>query len=306
MQRRKFIQKAPALAALPYLVSCAGEKKSNEETETTDSTTSTTKNLEEIGVQIYTLRNELAENVEQTLEKVASIGYNYFESYMLNGVHNLGYSVKDFASLLKSLNLKMISAHVNTGQTDPSQEGTLVNGFEQVAENAAELGQKFIVCPYLTNEERQTIDDYKRLCDILNKCGEICKKNGLQFGYHNHDFEFETLEGEVPFDVIAANTDKDLVKFELDLYWVRKAGKDILTYFEKYPGRYPLWHVKDMEDSEEQFFAEVGSGVIDFKKIFQASEVSGMEYFFVEQDQTRKTPFESITISYNYLKQLAI
>jgi sugar phosphate isomerase/epimerase len=147
------------------------------------------------------------------------------------------------------------------------------------------------------------MDDYKRHAENFNSFGEICENAGLQFAYHNHDFEFLNFDGVMPYDYLLENTDPELVKMELDLYWITKGGQDPVEYFKKYPGRFELWHVKDMEDNEEKFFAEVGYGTIDFKRIFAERETAGMEMFFVEQDQSRRNPFESIEMSFNFLNE---
>ncbi len=125
--------------------------------------------------------------------------------------------------------------------------------------------------------------------------------------YHNHAFEFEKMEGGIPYNILPNNCDKDLVKYELDLYWTKRAGVDPIAYFKNYPGRFPLWHVKDMEASEEQFFAPVGDGVIDWQHIFNYASTAGLDYYFVEQDDTRnKKPFEAIETSIIYLKKIQI
>jgi len=162
-----------------------------------------------------------------------------------------------------------------------------------------------VVCPYLTEEERKTMDQYKRLFDLLNKTGEAAKKMGLQMAYHNHDFEFETLDGKIPFDELLQHTDPDLVKIEMDLYWITRAGKDPIAYFKQYPGRFHLWHVKDMADTPAKEFAPVGTGTIDFKQLFQNAKLAGTKYFIVEQDMHKNNqPIENISSSYNYLKNL--
>ena len=158
-----------------------------------------------------------------------------------------------------------------------------------------------MVCAYLSADERKGIDDYKYAADQLNIAGERCKKAGIQLCYHNHDFEF-IKEGDVlPYDILLA-TDENLVKMEVDLYWITKAGHDPVALFEQHPGRFPLWHVKDMDNTEKKDFTEVGSGIIDFKKIFKQSKKAGMKYFFVEQDKCPGSPFDSITKSIAYIK----
>jgi len=137
---------------------------------------------------------------------------------------------------------------------------------------------------------------------MLNKAGEACSKSKIQFGYHSHNFEFPPIDGIVPYDLILQNTDKNLVKMEADLFWITKAGVDPVDYFKKYPGRFPLWHVKDMESGSEQF-AEVGRGIINFDRLFAERKTAGLEHWFVEQDQTSREPFESLAMSRDYILQ---
>jgi sugar phosphate isomerase/epimerase len=167
----------------------------------------------------------------------------------------------------------------------------------------ATVGIKYMVCAYLSDAERGGADRYKYLADQFNKAGETCKKAGIQFCYHNHDFEFMEQQGQLPYTILLQNTDKDLVKIELDLYWVAKAGQNPITLFNQHPGRFPLLHVKDMDTTQERMFTEVGNGSIDFKKIFKHSHKAGLKYFFVEQDKTPGSPFDSISKSINYIKK---
>ncbi len=175
----------------------------------------------------------------------------------------------------------------------------LTENYQQLADEAAEGGLSYLVCSSIPVS---TMDEIKTAVDVFSKAGEACKKNGVQFAYHNHVTEFDEVEGHRPFDYILGNTNKHLVKMELDLAWATKAKQDPVELFKLHPGRYPLWHVKDL-DKTTMSPAEVGSGVIDFKRIFDNAGQSGMKYFFVEQDQAPK-PLENIANSYNYLEKL--
>lgn len=254
----------------------------------------------EVGLQLYTLRDLLNENLSGTIEEVSRIGYNYVELFGYGNGMYLGMPVTDFYELLQANGLTVRSGHYLTGLTMPNAVGTLTKGWEKAVEDAALSEQKYMVCAWLHPDERKSIEDYKRLTDILNEAGRKAREAGLQFCYHNHDFEFQKLDGELPMDVLLENTDSDLVKVELDLYWIQKAGFDPVEFFEKYEGRIPLWHVKDMEKGGDQSFTEVGNGVIDFKKIFANKDIAGMESFFVEQDVSAN-PLKSIEKSYSYL-----
>ncbi|ELR73751.1 sugar phosphate isomerase/epimerase [Fulvivirga imtechensis AK7] len=253
------------------------------------------------GIQLYTLRDQMAKDPSNTIEKVASIGYKEVESAGYNGQY-YGFSAKEFKKMLNENGLKTPSGHYLTGNHAPDQQGTLINGWEQAVDDAAEVGQEYMVLAYLFDNERETLDDYKTLIALINKSAEACKSRGVQFCYHNHAFEFETIEGAVPYDLLLQETDPDLVKMELDLYWTAKANVDPVELFKESPGRYPLWHVKDMDQAGE--FAAVGTGTIDFQRIFDHKEDSGLKHFFVEQDQIKGDAYETISTSYKNVNKL--
>jgi sugar phosphate isomerase/epimerase len=156
-----------------------------------------------------------------------------------------------------------------------------------------------MVCAFLFPNER-TPENYKALPAMLDKAGTATKAAGIQFAYHNHDFEFEKFEDTLVYDFLLKNTSSDLVKMEMDLYWISKAGQDPVAYFEKYPGRFAMWHVKDMEAGTKAI-TEVGNGTIDFDRIFKARKKAGLKYWFVEQDTSKRDMFESLKISRDYL-----
>lgn len=247
-----------------------------------------------IGLQLYSVRDKIKNGLNPTLNKIAEMGYNSLEAagYDINERTFYGMSPNSFASLTNSLGMTLNSTHT-IFEPDIA---------EQVCEDAAKAGLKYIVYPSLKEHLRKNLDDYKSTAERFNKMGEIANRYELKLGYHNHAFEFEKMEGKIPYEVLLEETDPSLVTFEMDLYWVFRGGYDPVKYFKKYPGRFELWHVKDMADSEDQFFSPVGQGVIDFKRIFAKKEEAGMKLFFVEQDRfIDLDPFESINISYNYL-----
>lgn len=286
MQRRSFLQTLGAASALsPFLATAS---------HLTD---------KKIGLQLYTLRDDMGKAPEATLEALAKIGYKEVESAGYgNGVYYKK-SPKEFKALLNGLGLTAPSGHYMTGAHNKAQVGTLLNGWEQAMADAAEVGQKYAVCAYLMPNERTKIDDYKHLSDLFNKSAEISKKYSIQFCYHNHDFEFQTLDGQLPYDVLLANTDKNLMKMELDLYWILKAGHDPLVYFKNHPGRFPLLHMKDM-DKADKSFAEVGTGSIDFASILAHKKQAGALHYFVEQDVCKRPPLEAVGISYKNLSKM--
>lgn len=251
----------------------------------------------DVGLQIYTVREQLANDLEGTLKAVADIGFTQVEIFGYNDGTYFGKPASEFYALLKQYGLSPISSHHLTGLVNTDAVGTLTNGWEKAVEDAATAGQKYMACAWLFPQER-TLESYKALPELLNKAGEIVRSAGMQFCYHNHDFEFETIDGLVPMYHLLDNTDPANLAMELDLYWISKAGYDPIEFFSKYPGRVPLMHFKDMADSEEREFTEVGNGTIDFQAILAQKELSGLTHFFVEQDVS-PDPLQSIATSYN-------
>ncbi|MFC4654959.1 sugar phosphate isomerase/epimerase family protein [Rheinheimera marina] len=238
------------------------------------------------GLQLYTVRDLMGQSVADTLKLVAGIGYKEVE---FAGYFNL--KAKEIRQILDSEGLTAPSAHV------PLE--VLQAQLDQVIEDAKIVGHHFIVLPYLTEPQRQTIDQYKSYAAFLNKAGEACKKAGLQMAYHNHDFEFQPINGQVPYDILLKETDADLVKLELDLFWTIKAGLSPLQLFERAPGRFAMWHVKDM--SQKGDMVDVGTGVIDFAPIIAKGELAGVKHAFIEHDnsdnrvRTIKQGFDSLS-----------
>jgi sugar phosphate isomerase/epimerase len=258
-----------------------------------------------IGLQLYTVRDAMATDPAATLARVAQIGYNSIEAATYTNTEKFyGMDPKEFKALLKKNGLVIRSCHYRLGEdTKGAEKGTLLNDWDRAVEDAAALGLKYMVCAWLSPAERQGLDHYKSMAGQFNTAAEKCKAAGIQFCYHNHDFEFDAQNGKYPYDVLLENTDPKLVKMEMDLYWVTKAGQDPVKLFEQHPGRFPLWHLKDMDNTAAHSFTEVGNGVVDFKKIFQHKDTAGFQYFFVEQDKCPGDPFNSITTSINYIKK---
>jgi sugar phosphate isomerase/epimerase len=255
-----------------------------------------------IGVQLYTVRDAIFKDAKKTLEQIAQMGYTEVENFGYNG-NFFGMKAAAYRSVLSDLQLGAPSGHYLYGNVgDKKNMGTVLYGWDKAIEDAKTIGQDYMVLAYLMPEERKSIDDYKQIAAHLNKAGEACKKAGIQLCYHNHDFEFQAMNGQVPMEVLTKETDKDLVKIELDLYWAVKAGVDPVAYFNLHPGRVALWHVKDMDNTPSKNFTEVGKGVIDFATIFKAAKKSGMQHFFVEQDSCPGSPFDSISTSIAHVK----
>jgi sugar phosphate isomerase/epimerase len=259
-----------------------------------------------IGLQLYTVRDAMQADPTGTLAKVAQIGYNSLEGATYTGTEKFyGMDPQTFKGVLKNNGLVMRSCHYRLGedQTDGHVKGTMLDDWKRATDDAAALGLTYMVCAWLSPKERLGLDHYKKLAKDFNTAAETCKAAGIQFCYHNHDFEFEQEDGKYKYDVLLNETDPALVKMEMDLYWVSKAGQDPIKLFEKHPGRFPLWHLKDMDATADHAFTEVGNGTIDFKNIFKHKDKAGMKYFFVEQDKCPGSPFDSITTSITYIKK---
>jgi sugar phosphate isomerase/epimerase len=259
-----------------------------------------------IGLQLYTVRGAMAKDPKEALAHVAKVGYNSVEGATYSGDEKFyGMSLIDFKNVLKDNGLVMYSNHYRLGEDKmglKSLNGTILHGWDKAIEDANKVGLKYMVCAWLSPAERGSLDQYKKLAEELTTAGEKCKKGGIQLCYHNHDFEFIPQDGKLPYDILLS-TDKDVVKMEMDIYWVTKAGQDPIRLFKEHPGRFPLWHVKDMDNTPKQNFTEVGHGIIDFKNIFKHKDLAGMKYFFVEQDQTPGDPFVSIAESIADIKK---
>ena len=256
------------------------------------------------GLALYTVRDSMASNPKATLQAVADAGYAYVESADYAEGKFYGMTPTEFKSVLDSLELKAISAHMGMV--------TLENADQLIADVKA-AGISYFVIPvppmgmFTVDPATNTLGmkgTADELVSIMNTIGEKCHKAGLKLLYHNHDFEFMPLaDGTVIEDVLLEKCNPEWVNFQMDLFWVTKANANALTYFEKYPGRFKAWHVKDMD--QEGKFAPVGTGTIDFKSILAQKEKSGMEFYLVEQDQTfGMDPMEAIKISHKGLVDL--
>lgn len=249
---------------------------------------SSSRRLDRIGVQLYTVRSAMEDSVERTLERVAQVGYNEVEF-----AGYFGRSAQQIRQVLDDTGLSAPAAHTALEQLETQWEATV--------DFAAAVGHRYLVVPWIAPAERTSLDDYRRMADRLNRVGERANAAGLTLGYHNHDFEFEPLEGRVPMDVLLEDTDSALVKIELDLFWSTKAASDPAAYLRGNPGRVPMVHVKDM--AADGSMVDVGTGTIDFATLFALSDQAGIRHYFVEHDNP-EDPFASIAASYRYLHAL--
>jgi sugar phosphate isomerase/epimerase len=269
----------------------------------------TAHHIDRIGLQLYTVRGAMKTDFAGTIAKVAAVGYKEVEF-----AGYFDHSPKDVRAILDKNSLASPSCHVGYDVVEKKWPETI---------EAAELiGHRYIICPWIDEKQRAQPDGWKRAADLFNRAGEASQKAGIQFGYHNHSFEFnpaDSLGGKLPYDFLLAETDPKLVAMEMDLCWISVAGKDPLAYFEKYPGRFPLVHVKDWikdPNATDSYkgatgsavkiggrLADVGQGSIDWKRIFAHSEKAGIKHYFVENDEP-KSAFDDIKISYTYLHNL--
>jgi sugar phosphate isomerase/epimerase len=253
-----------------------------------------------VGIQLYTIRDAMAADVKGTLKKVSDIGYKNLELAGYSEGKFYGFSPAEFKKMVKDLGMEIVSSHAAV-----ESKGITIESAKLMADAHAAMGVKYCIQPWVNDEDR-TIEKYKKMIGDWNKVGRIMKEVGIKFGYHNHNFEFATVNGVVPYyDIFMPEMDKDLITMELDLFWASKAGQDPIAMFKKYPGRFELLHFKDMHTKQAPFFdvikddvCSVGEGVIDFKKILTAKEIAGMKYLFVEDDnQGNGKPFEGIDTS---------
>jgi len=256
------------------------------------------KKLKNFGLQLYTLRADLPANPKGILKQVAGFGYKQIESY--EGAKGMfwGMSNKEFKAYMDELGMTIVSSHCDINKD-----------FEKKAAEAAEIGMKYLICPY--KGPQKDMDAFKKFADEFNQKGEVCKKNGIRFAYHNHDYSFAVMNGEMGQDVMMRNTDAGLVDFELDMYWVVAGGQDIETWLKKYPNRIRLCHVKDRKKgvaaTDKDASCDLGTGSIDYPKILKTARKLGMQYFIVEQEKYEgTTPLKAAEVDAAYLKNISI
>jgi sugar phosphate isomerase/epimerase len=290
MERRNFIKNSALATGAIWLNAACGDAMKNS-------------NKPGIGLQLYTLRDEIKNGLPQLIEKIAQMGYTQLETfgYEANGSF-FGQTVKAFGKLLKSNDLATPSGHVYLPDYLETNNADI---WKKACDNAAELGQEYIVLPWLDEKYRpNSAEGYAKVAAMLNEMGKISKAAGLKFAYHNHEFEFKYNEAAKTslYQVMLEQTNPELVLFEMDIFWVVAAGADPVTMFLQHPGRYTLWHVKDMNPTTRQN-ADVGTGSIDFKNVFAHKKDSGMQYFFIEQENYDVSPLESTRKSIEYVKK---
>jgi len=243
------------------------------------------------GIQLYTVRKEMLQDATGTLQQLAKLGIKQIESAGSDKGSYYGLAPVEMKKICTDLGMTLRSGHIH-----------LDNNWPTTLENAVASGQEYLICSSLPGKG-QTIDNYKKVAAKFNKAGEDCKKANIKFGYHNHEYEFEKEQGKVLYDVLLDETEPSLVGMELDLGWVVVPGLDPIDYFTRYPGRFPLWHLKDM-DLVKKHSTEFGKGGLNIQRMFDNSDASGLQYFFIEQEEYSSTPLESMRHNMNYLKKI--
>jgi TAT (twin-arginine translocation) pathway signal sequence./Xylose isomerase-like TIM barrel. len=258
---------------------------------------STNARIKEFGLQLYSLRDDMPKDPKGILKQVASFGYKQIESFEGGQGMFWGMTNKEFKAYIDSLGMTIVSSHCNINKD-----------FDKKAGEAAEIGMKYLICPSIGSQK--SVDDWKKIADKFNNCGEICKRNGIRFAYHNHGYTFKELDGQMPQDLLLQNTDAALVDYQMDIYWVVTGGSDPIMWLNKYPNRFTLCHVKDRKKNagnEGDASVDLGTGSIDYSKVLKVAKNKGMKYYIVEQEAyENSTPLKSVAVDAEYMKKLKI
>jgi sugar phosphate isomerase/epimerase len=324
LNRRNFLRQAGiATATAPILLNqfaCTPAARTEEKKSDSTATMkiATEPSVKEFGIQLWSVRDDLAKNPKAVLKQLADNGYKFVESFSPDNKDIFWkMSPKDFKAYLSSIGMTIYSAHCNPEFTLNKKKE---EEFKKLVDKAASIDMKYLINPYMGNVLK-TIDDFKKASDGFNRCGAICQKAGLQYGYHNHHYAFQSVDGQLPENVLLENTDPKSVMFEMDLYWVTMAGQDPIAWLKKHPNRFRLVHVKDSYSAEKiaemnkveklnpdfpfNSSCDLGKGVIDFPKILNVAKQSGVEHFIVEQERwDNSTPLKSATADAEYMKKL--
>lgn len=284
--RRKFIKNTATLGALAFV----GGKNAFSMNEANY--------MKHFGLQLYTLRDVFGNDPKGYIQQIGSFGYTQIESYEGKDGMFWGMKPAEFNQCIKDAGMTLISSHCDIDKD-----------FENKVIDAASIGMKYLICAWVGPQK--SIDDFKKIAEDFNVKGALCKKHGIKFAYHNHDYSFKEIDGEIPQDVMIQMTDPALVDFEMDIYWVITGGADPIDYLKKYNGRFKLGHLKDRlknaQPSETNASCTLGTGSINYKKILPIAKANGMEYFFLEQERyDGTTPLECTKDSAQYLKSIKI
>lgn len=258
------------------------------------------KSSKKVGLQLYSLREHLSLGLPTIIEKITKIGYRELEPFGFRDGKYFGITPAEFKKILDANGMSSPSGHYEFN-TYLSKSGT-ADDVKPLIDAAKAMDHTHIIVPHLHDSLRTSIDDYKRITEKLNEAAVLCKSAGLKLAYHNHDFEFKDYNGQNGLDIMLSDTDQSMVDFEMDIYWVVRAGQDPVSLFNKYPGRFTYWHVKDMSKSDRTKNTEIGSGSIDFKTIFANGKKAGIKHYILEQENFEMDPFESLAKSIGYIQ----
>lgn len=261
-------------------------------------TCGTDKKIKDFGIQLYTLREDMPKDAKGVLRKLSGFGYKQIESYEGKDGMFWGMTPLDFKKYMDDLDMKIVASHCDMNKD-----------FEKKAADAASIGMKYLICAYIGPQKK--MDDFKKFADTFNEKGEICKKHGIRFAYHNHDYSFKELEGQLPQDVMMNNTDAALVDFEMDIYWVVTGKQDPEAWLKKYKNRFRLCHIKDRSktpvENNSLNSVNLGTGTINWPSVLKTAKENGMQYFIVEQEAyAGTTPLKAVEANAEYLKGLNI
>jgi len=263
-----------------------------------------------IGLQLYSLRADMQKDPKVTIEAVAKMGYREVEHAGYGVGKFYGMTPPEFKALLAANGLTMPSGHTPLLPKHLDSGGNFTDEWKKTVDDAALLGQKYLVSPWIDVSMRTSAEGLKKVCDLFNKSGELCQKAGMKFGYHNHDFEMGEVDGQVIYDILLANTNPALVTLEMDVGWVTAPGGEPVYWFKKYPGRFELLHMRDIrrDDGPHKFHSvELGDGIVKFDEILKAKKLAGVKYFVVEQEEYgSKTPKEAVAINYQRIAKMGI
>lgn len=299
-ERRAFLQAAGLLTAGTILLpqwACTNGTAETTATAATEAAVTTAKpSLDKFGIQLYTLRDDMPKDPKGVLKQLSGFGFQQIEGY--EGPQGMFWDMPhtDYKKYLDDLGMEMISSHCNIHEN-----------FEEKAAQAAEIGMSYLICPYIGPQK--SVEGWKKVTDQFNACGEICKKNGIRFAYHNHAYSFVAFSGMIPQEFMMENTDPDLVDHQMDIYWVVTGGANPIDYLNKYPNRFRLCHVKDrmknVAADEKNASCVLGTGSIDYPSILKTAADKGMKYFILEQERyDNSTPLKSAEMGADYLKKL--
>jgi len=298
--RRKFLRSSAALATgamvFPQMACTPKKELVEEDVKSKMKSEMLNKNIGDFGIQLWTLKDEFAKNPKGVLTELASFGYTQIEGFETDKGLWWGMTPREYQDHLVELGMKMVASHCNIHEN-----------FEMKVAQAASIGLEYLVCPWVGPQK--SMEGWKKVVKQFNECGELCRKAGIKFAYHNHAYSFQAFTGMIPHDYLMENTEPGLVYHEMDIYWVVTGKADPIEYLQKYEGRFKLCHIKDrLKDApSDQRLAscDLGTGRIDFPKILKVAKETGMDYFFVEQERFDVGgPMESAKVGAQYMKDL--